>query len=55
MIAFCLGKKGRISRIMAPQFGSLISYVPPTEDFVTAEGQIMLDEWMKIQRLLHIN
>jgi 3-dehydroquinate dehydratase type I len=52
MIAFCLGKKGRISRIMAPQFGSLISYVPPTADFVTAEGQIVFDEWMKIQKML---
>ena len=52
MIAFCLGEKGRISRIMAPQFGSLISYVPPTADFVTAEGQIVFDEWMKIQKML---
>lgn len=52
MIAFCLGDKGRISRILAPRFGSLISYVPPTADFVTAEGQIVFDDWEKIQGML---
>lgn len=52
LISFCMGEKGRMSRIMAPKFGSLISYVPPTKDFVTADGQIILDEWMQIQRAL---
>jgi len=52
LISFCMGEKGRVSRIMAPKFGSLISYVPPTRDFVTADGQIVLDEWMQIQRAI---
>lgn len=52
LISFCMGEKGRLSRIMAPKFGSLISYVPPNKDFVTADGQIVLDEWMRIQRVI---
>jgi len=49
LISFCMGDKGRISRIMAPKFGSLISYIPPTKDFITADGQILLPDWEKIQ------
>jgi 3-dehydroquinate dehydratase / shikimate dehydrogenase len=52
LISFCMGQKGRPSRIMAPKFGSLISYVPPTKDFVTADGQIVLDEWEKISKIV---
>ncbi|MCD6109802.1 type I 3-dehydroquinate dehydratase [bacterium] len=51
LISFCMGEKGRISRVMAPKFGSLISYVPPTKEFITAGGQIVLDKWMQIQHI----
>ncbi|MBD3156246.1 type I 3-dehydroquinate dehydratase [Candidatus Peregrinibacteria bacterium] len=54
LIAFCMGEKGRLSRIMAPHFGSLISYVPPTEEWKTADGQIVLSEWEKISKTLQI-
>lgn len=54
LIAFCMGEKGRLSRIMAPHFGSLISYVPPTAEWKTAEGQIVLSEWEKISKMLQI-
>ena len=54
LIAFCMGTKGRLSRIMAPHFGSLISYVPPTKKWKTAEGQIVLSEWEKISKTLQM-
>lgn len=52
LIAFCMGEKGRLSRILAPQCGSLISYVPPDTAWKTADGQIILDEWKMIKEIL---
>ncbi|MBN1494881.1 type I 3-dehydroquinate dehydratase [Candidatus Peregrinibacteria bacterium] len=47
-IAFCSGDKGRMSRMWAGEFGSYMDYVLPSEKFRTAEGQILWDEWRKV-------
>ncbi len=52
MISFCMGEKGRISRFLGVQCGSLINYVAPYANWKTAEGQFTLDEWKKVQTVL---
>lgn len=49
LISFCMGRLGRMSRIMAGSIGSLIEFVPPDENWQTAEGQIVYDEWKTLQ------
>lgn len=51
LITFCMSDLGRISRICAGSFGSLIDFVPPDTDWQTAEGQIVYDEWKKARKL----
>jgi 3-dehydroquinate dehydratase type I len=53
MISFCMGHKGRISRFLGVQCGSLINYIAPDESWKTAEGQFTLDDWNKIQTVLY--
>lgn len=53
LIAFCMGQKGRISRFLGVQCGSLINYIAPDESWQTAEGQFTLDDWNKIQTVLY--
>jgi len=50
MISFCLGELGRMSRIYASKFGSFIDYILPAEKYMTAEGQILLNDFKKIQK-----
>jgi 3-dehydroquinate dehydratase-1 len=45
MISFCMGKKGRLSRLMSYQYGSKVHFVAPDETWMTAEGQFTLKEW----------
>ena len=52
LIAFCMGNKGRLSRVLSPQCGSLISFIPPDTAWKTADGQIILDEWKLIKDIL---
>lgn len=52
LITFCMGEKGRLSRVLSPQCGSLISYIPPDTSWKTADGQIIYDEWKLIKELL---
>ncbi len=49
--AFCMGNKGRISRIIAPLLGSYITYVT-INSRGTAPGQLTLEEYLKIMRLI---
>lgn len=49
--AFCMGNKGRISRIVAPLLGSHITYVAINRR-KTAPGQLTLDEYLQIMRLI---
>jgi 3-dehydroquinate dehydratase type I len=50
LISFCMGEKGKISRVLAPDLGCKINFVPPNEKWKTAKGQIILKEWKKINR-----
>lgn len=52
LITFCMGELGRLSRVLSPQCGSLISYIPPDTGWKTADGQIIYDEWKIIKELL---
>ncbi len=51
-IALCMGKYGRISRMLAPAFGSYIIYAALDEMHRTAPGQLTLAEYKKISSLL---
>ena len=44
IIAFCMGEMGRMSRIMAPFLGSVLSFTPLNKDAASAPGQLTLDK-----------
>ncbi len=52
LIAFCMGLKGEISRILAPKFGSAITYCSLGKDKESAPGQITLEE---MKNLYHVD
>ena len=52
VIAFCMGEKGRISRIMAPLLGSVISYAPLEPEEASAPGQLTARRMREILRVL---
>jgi 3-dehydroquinate dehydratase type I len=51
-IAFCMGKKGLVSRVLAPRHGSYIIYIALDSSHRTAPGQLTLDEYTKISLLM---
>jgi 3-dehydroquinate dehydratase type I len=53
IIAFCMGEKGRISRVMAPLLGSSLSYVALDKGAESAPGQLTVGEMRQIQEILH--
>jgi len=53
-IAHCMGEKGRVSRLLAPIFGSYIIFVALDSHNATAPGQLTLDEYKKISSLLKL-
>jgi 3-dehydroquinate dehydratase type I len=52
VIAFCMGDRGKLSRIMAPLFGSAISYAPLEEGESSAPGQLTARRMREILRVL---
>jgi 3-dehydroquinate dehydratase type I len=50
--AFCMGKRGKISRIMAPLLGSIISYVSLEPEEASAPGQLTIQEMQTISRIM---
>ena len=52
LIAFCMGKYGRISRIIAPFLGSFFIYVSFNK-YRTGPGQFSFDEFNRIMRLIN--
>ncbi|MHB8907679.1 MAG: type I 3-dehydroquinate dehydratase [Syntrophales bacterium] len=50
--AFCMGKRGKISRIMAPLLGSVISYASLEPEEASAPGQLTIDEMQTINRIM---
>jgi len=55
LIAFCMGQKGEISRILAPKFGSVITYCSIGKNKESAEGQITLEEMKNLYHFDSIN
>ncbi len=53
IIAFCMGEKGRISRVMAPLLGAYLSYVSLEKGAESAPGQLTIAEMREILRILH--
>jgi shikimate dehydrogenase/3-dehydroquinate dehydratase type I len=44
IIAFCMGEKGRMSRMMAPFLGSMLSFTPLERGAESAPGQLIVEE-----------
>jgi 3-dehydroquinate dehydratase type I len=53
IIAFCMGEKGRISRIMAPLLGAYLSYASLSKGAESAPGQLTIAEMREILTILH--
>jgi 3-dehydroquinate dehydratase type I len=54
IIAFCMGEMGRISRVMAPLFGSYFSYASLEKGTESAPGQLTVEEMKGISRILNV-
>jgi 3-dehydroquinate dehydratase type I len=52
IIAFCMGPRGRISRLLAPALGSFITYASLRREAESAPGQFTVAEMRKMWRLL---
>lgn len=50
--AFCMGRRGKISRIMAPLLGSVISYASLDPEEASAPGQFTIEEMQTINRIM---
>jgi 3-dehydroquinate dehydratase type I len=53
IIAFCMGEKGRISRVMAPLLGSYLNFASLDKGAESAPGQLTIGEMRQIQEILH--
>lgn len=54
IIAFCMGDQGRMSRIMAPLLGSLLTFASSKEGSESAAGQLTIEEMREIFRILKV-
>ena len=52
IIAFCMGEKGKVSRAMAPFFGSHMSFAALEKGHESAPGQLTVEEMRTIGRIL---
>ncbi|HTZ39447.1 MAG TPA: type I 3-dehydroquinate dehydratase [Syntrophales bacterium] len=52
IVAFCMGQKGRLSRVAAPLLGSSISYASLEEGAGSAPGQLTADRMRNILEIL---
>jgi 3-dehydroquinate dehydratase type I len=52
IIAFCMGKPGKISRIIAPLLGSVLSYASLESDEASAPGQLTIHQMKEIYRIM---
>jgi 3-dehydroquinate dehydratase / shikimate dehydrogenase len=55
LIAFCMGERGKVSRILARAWGSWGVYAPARCESTTAPGQLLLDELEEIFREGELN
>jgi 3-dehydroquinate dehydratase len=54
IIAFCMGEEGRMSRVMAPLLGSLLTFASSREGSESAAGQLTAGEMREIFRILKV-
>lgn len=52
IIAFCMGRPGKISRITAPLLGSVIAYASLEAEEASAPGQMTIHQMREISRLM---
>jgi 3-dehydroquinate dehydratase type I len=52
IITFCMGEKGKVSRGMAPSFGSHMSFATLEKGLESAPGQLTIEEMRTIGRIL---
>lgn len=52
IVAFCMGRPGKISRIMAPMLGSLFSYASLEPKEASAPGQLTIQQMREIYRII---
>ncbi len=52
IIAFCMGRRGKISRITAPLLGSVIAYASLEPEEESAPGQLTIHQMREISRLM---
>jgi len=55
LISFCMGIKGEISRILAPKFGSAVSFASLGKNMESAPGQISAQEMIDLYGFYEIN
>lgn len=53
LVAMCMGKYGKITRVMGPILGSYLSFVALDGKTKTAPGQLTIDEYKKIIALVN--
>jgi 3-dehydroquinate dehydratase type I len=52
IIAFCMGEKGKMSRVMAPFFGSHMSFAALEKGLESAPGQLTVEEMRTVEGIL---
>lgn len=52
IIAFCMGRRGKISRITAPLLGSVIAYASLEPEEASAPGQLTIHQMREIYRIM---
>ena len=55
LIAFCMGLRGQISRILAPKYGSRMTFASLKEGKESASGQISIEEMKNVYNIDLIN
>ena len=55
LISFCMGIRGQISRILAPKYGSMLTFASLSEGKESASGQISIDEMKNVYNISMIN
>ena len=55
IVAFCMGEKGKISRILSPLLGAAWTYASFNERSASAPGQLTAEEMKEIWRILNIS
>jgi len=55
LIAFCMGLRGHISRILASKYGSILTFASLGEEKESAAGQITIDEMKNVYNIDLIN